>query len=132
MNIVVLSGRLTKDPVKCVTQSNISVCNFSLAVQRPHTKKEDNLTDYFDCVIWRQGADILEKYYHKGDGITVSGYLQTKQWTDKDGNQRSGIEIMVNDFEHPLTRKNQGEAQGTEATAPDGYVQVKDDEPLPF
>lgn len=133
MNQVTLSGRIVRDPVRRETQTGIAVCNFTIAVMRPGTKKEDRISDFIDCVIWRGGADAVSKYFHKGDGITVSGHIQNREWTDKDGNKRTGTEIMVNEFEFPLARKAQeqnAQEPAPEQAKPETYVEA--DEPLPF
>lgn len=128
MNDARFTGRLTKDPVKRETTTGIAVCNFTIAVQRPGTKREDRISDYIDCVVWRGGAEVIEKYYHKGDGIIVSGHMQNRQWTDKDGNQRSGMELVVEDFEFPMSKRTDGQQTQKPADAPAPV----DDEPLPF
>lgn len=131
MNQATLSGRIVRDPVRRETQTGIAVCNFTIAVARPGTKKEDHLSDFIDCVIWRGGADAVVKYFHKGDGITVTGHIQNREWTDKDGNKRTGTEIMVSEFEFPLTRKTQ-EQTAQEPASEQPVAVPADDEPLPF
>lgn len=138
MNKVYMTGRLTKDPTLRKTQSGTQVCNFSVAVTRPNTKREDHISDFFDWVVWggKDGtpgrAGVIAQYFHKGDGIVLAGYMQTRQWTDKEGNQRSGIEMMLEDFEFPMGRKGDAQQREAQPEAPAQPVQVGDDEPLPF
>lgn len=124
------TGRLTRDPVRRETTSGIAVCNFSIAVMRPGTKREDHISDFFDCVAWRGGADLIYNHFHKGDGIVLSGHLQGREWTDKDGNKRTGTEIQVDDIEFPMSRKQTAD-QPVQKPA-ETPVQVDSDEPLPF
>ena len=80
MNIAIFSGRITADPVKRETASKIPVTSFRIAVPRPNTPKENKITDYFDCVAWQGRAETIERFFHKGDGITVRGSIFNKEW----------------------------------------------------
>ena len=97
-NFVGLCGRLAGDVELSKTKSDISVCNFTLAVQRPGANKEDK-PDFFDCVAWRGTAENICKYFHKGDGLGIIGSLQTDTYQDKDGNNRKKVQIQVDSFE---------------------------------
>lgn len=132
MNYTIMTARIASDPVRRETPSGIAVCNFRIAVNRPNTTKENRVSDFFDCVAWRHNADFVEKFFHKGDGITLAGNFQNKEWTDKEGNKRNGCEFQVNDIEFPLTRRTNGTADAKpETEKPAGYVEA-DNEPLPF
>ena len=107
MNKLFLSGRLTREPEMKKTQSGVDFCNISIAVQRPNTKKEDKLTDFFNCTIWgsKDGpgrAGVIQKYFHKGDGITLTGAMISHKYTDKDGKEQTGWTVNVDDFEFPM------------------------------
>ena len=108
-NNVNLIGRMTKDIELRKTNSDISVCNFSIAVDRPGTNKENRITDFFDCVAWRGTAEIISKYFHKGDPIGLHGNLQTDEYDDSNGNKRKKIEICVDSFEFMPSRKQQSD-----------------------
>lgn len=82
MNSVNISGRLTKDPELKTTQSNISVCSFGVAVDRPGVKDK---SDFIDCVAWRNTAEFVNKYFAKGDPIEITGTLTTRNWEDQNG-----------------------------------------------
>ena len=97
-NFVGLCGRLAGDVELSKTKSDIPVCNFTLAVQRPGANKEDK-PDFFDCVAWRGTAENICKYFHKGDGLGIIGSLQTDTYQDKDGNNRKKVQIQVDSFE---------------------------------
>ena len=118
-------GRLTADVELRKTPSDISVCNFSIAVDRPGTNRENKITDFFECVAWRQTAEMINKHFKKGDPMAIIGSLQTDKFTDKDGNNRSKVEICVDQIFF-LPRQKVQEQQGqtdesavsTEETAP--------------
>ena len=140
MNNIQLTGRLTKDPEMRNTKNGVSVTNFSIAVLRPGTSKENAITDFFDCVAWggKDGpgrAGAIEKYFHKGDGIIISkAIMQQKKWTDNDGNVRTGYDVNVLDWEFPMSKKPDNAAQ-TPQTAeerPANFTPVAADDSLPF
>ena len=89
LNRIVIHGRLTRDPELRYTQSHVPVGSFTVAVDRDYSDSSGNReTDFIDCTIWRQGAEILDKYFRKGQLILVEGRMQSRKWTDKDGNKR--------------------------------------------
>lgn len=105
MNKVLLMGRLTADPEIRYTQSNIPVCTFVIAVDR-RTKDDD--ADFPVCVAWRQTAEFMEKYLSKGRRIVVEGEVRTRNYTDKDGNNRKATEIQVSNIEFADSKKQEG------------------------
>ena len=117
-NFVGLCGRLTADVELSKTKSDIPVCNFTIAVQRPGANKEDK-PDYFDCVAWRGTAENICKYFHKGDGIGLIGSLQTDSYQDKEGNNRKKVQIQVDSFEFLPGKKQVNQ------------VEQAQDEPIP-
>ena len=100
LNKVIMMGRLTADPeLKTTEKDNLSVCNFSIAVERPRRKKgEEKETDFFNCTIWKGGAEVLCKYFKKGDLITISGSLRNSAYLDKNENRRIKTNIVVNEI----------------------------------
>jgi single-strand DNA-binding protein len=90
-------GRLTRDPELRRTGSGLAVASFSVAVERDYPNKEtgEKEVDFIDCVAWRQTGEFISKYFSKGSLIVVSGRLQLRGWTDKDGNKRKSAEIVV-------------------------------------
>ena len=92
MNHVTLMGRLTRDPELRHTNSGTAVTSFTIAVDRDFEKGK---TDFIDCVAWRGTAEFVSKYFGKGRMIAVSGKLQMRDWTDKDGNKRRNAEIIA-------------------------------------
>ena len=96
LNHIIIMGRLTRDPEYRTTPAGLSVVNFSVAVDRDLTRQSgEKETDFIDCVAWRKTAEFVTKYFTKGSLIVVSGRLQIRSWTDKDGNKRRTAEIVA-------------------------------------
>jgi single-strand DNA-binding protein len=95
LNHIVIHGRLTKDPELRTTQSGVSVCNFSVAVDRSYKKGEEKLTDFFSVVCWRGLADLVCNHFHKGKEIVVSGEMQSRKYEDKEGATRIIWELLA-------------------------------------
>lgn len=97
LNRIVAMGRLTRDPELRYTQSQTPVASFTIAVDRDFSGKDggEKQTDFIDCVAWRQTAEFVSKYFTKGSMAVVSGRLQIRNWTDKDGGNRRSAEIVV-------------------------------------
>ena len=97
LNHIVIMGRLTRDPELRRTGSGIAVASFSVAVDRDYGGKDggEKETDFIDCVAWRQTGEFVSKYFTKGRMIVVSGRLQIRSWTDKDGNKRRTAEVVA-------------------------------------
>ena len=98
LNHIVLMGRLTRDPELRRTGSGIAVASFRLAVDRDFASKDGNgerETDFIDVVAWRSTAEFVSRYFAKGRMAVVSGRLQMRNWTDKDGNKRTTAEVVA-------------------------------------
>ena len=97
LNHIVIMGRLTRDPELRRTGSGVAVTSFSLAVDRDFAPKDggERETDFIDCVAWRQTGEFVSKYFAKGRMAVVSGRLQIRSWTDKDGNKRRSAEVVA-------------------------------------
>lgn len=118
LNHIVLMGRLTRDVELRTTQSGVSVASFTLACDRDFGGRDgEKETDFIDCVAWRSTADFAVKYFSKGRMAVVSGRLQTRPWTDKEGNKRYSTEVAVENMyfgdSKPDGKKNAG-AGGSE------------------
>lgn len=123
MNSVNIIGRLTAEPELRRTQDGTAVCSYSLAVKRPRVK---DTTDFIDCVTWRQGAEYLSQYGHKGDVVAVSGSLQVRSWSDKDGNKRKTSEVVTEVVELLSGKKetqSNTQIQGKAQKSQQGYTQ---------
>lgn len=102
INKVFLMGRLTSDPELRVSQSGISVANFTIAVGRRIKRDE---TDFIDCVAFRQTADVVCKYFKRGSLIIAFGSLQVDNWKDKDGKSRKTVRVVVDDVQFGESKK---------------------------
>ena len=113
-NKAILIGRLTADPELKQTQSGISVCSFSIAVDRRFSGRDsERKTDFINITSWRQQAEFVCRYFHKGDVIGVEGSIQTRNYEDKNGNKRTATEIVTdNVFFTGARSSNAGSGNG--------------------
>lgn len=96
LNHITCMGRLTRDPETRYTQSQTPVTNFTIACERDYADSQGNrATDFLDVVAWRSTGEFVSKYFQKGSMIAVSGRLQMREWTDRDGNKRKAAEIVA-------------------------------------
>jgi single-strand DNA-binding protein len=135
-NLVVLTGRLTAAPEIKTTPSGKSVCSFTIAVDRGYGDNKE--TDFITCVAWEKTAEFISKYFNKGSEIGIEGSIQTRKWTDKNGNSRTAFEVRVSNTQFIGGKKEQTE------NAPDPMMQFAqnnaefieigaiDDSDLPF
>ena len=99
LNVAIIMGRLTADPELRTTASGVAVTTFSVAVDRRFQRQgEEKQTDFIDCVAWRQTAEFVNKYFTKGSMAVVSGRLQIRDWTDRDGGKRRSAEVVVDNM----------------------------------
>lgn len=95
LNNVTIMGRLTADPELRKTGGGTSVTTFTLACERDFKTDGEKQADFFEVVAWKHTAEFVSKYFAKGRMAVVSGRLQTRSWTDKDGNKRKAVEIVA-------------------------------------
>ena len=121
MNQIVIMGRMTRDPELRQTPSGIPVASFTLAVDRGFTPKDggEKQTDFIDVVAWRNTAEFVSKYFVKGQMAAVTGRLQIRDWTDKDGNKRRSAEVVADNIYFTESKKSR--------EASFGHVEPKDD-----
>ena len=114
LNHIVIMGRLTRDPELRYTQTQTPVASFSVAVDRDYTPKDgsERQTDFIDCVAWRSTAEFVSKYFQKGSMVAVSGRLQLRDWTDRDGNKRRSAEIVADNVYFGESRRSRDENAG--------------------
>ena len=119
LNHITIMGRLTRDPELRRTGSGIAVASFSLAVDRDFSPRDggERETDFIDCVAWRQTGEFVSKYFTKGRMAVVSGRLQIRNWTDKDGNKRRSAEVVADNVYFGDSRRD-GENTGSTYAAP--------------
>ena len=113
INTVILTGRLGKDPELRKTTSGISVCNFSIAIDRVRTSTQEKVADWINCVAWRQSADYLTSYAHKGDVIGVEGALHNAKYPDhQTGKTFTTTEVLVTHLEIIRSKKTDSSSSG--------------------
>ena len=140
LNHITIMGRMTKDPEMRRTGSGVAVTSFTVAVDRDIANKETNEreTDFIDCVAWRGTGEFVDKYFKKGSMAVVSGRLQIRGWTDKDGNKRRTAEVVADNVYFGDSKKDDSVSTGfvktTPTTAPAQDFQQIDipDAQLPF
>ncbi|MBQ3017120.1 MAG: single-stranded DNA-binding protein [Clostridia bacterium] len=124
-NKVILIGNMTADPELKQTAAGISVCSFSIAVNRRFAKPEQGQqnVDFINIVTWRQSAEFVSRYFKKGNPILVCGQLQTRTWTDNQGQKRYATEVVADEVSF-VTSAAQGAAApaaGAQGYTPDAY-----------
>ena len=96
LNSIIVMGRLTKDPELRTTTGGTPVASFTLAVDRDYIPKgQEKQADFINCTAWNKTAEFVSKYFRKATMMLVTGSLQSRKWTDKDGNKRTDWEILV-------------------------------------
>ncbi len=143
MNVVILIGRLTDNPELRHTNNNIAVTRFSIAVDRGYRTGEERQTDFINIVAWRQTAEFITKYFSKGQRIAIEGSLRMNRYQDKDGNNRTTYEVVV-DNAHFVEPKNGGNASFAPVDAAPAapasfsnsdsgdFAEIASDDDLPF
>ena len=151
LNHITIMGRLTRDPELRYTQSQTPVASFTLAVDRDFGSRDggEKQTDFIDCVAWRQTAEFVSKYFTKGSMAVVSGRLQIRDWTDREGGKRRSAEVVVDNMYFGESRRdgdsgdsrsssyssygNSGSAGKSSAPAASAFAELDDgDGELPF
>ncbi len=128
LNHIDLMGRLTRDPELRYTSSQTPVASFTLAVDRDFADRNtgERQTDFIDCVAWRSTAEFVSKYFQKGSMAAVSGRLQIRDWTDREGGKRRSAEVVADNvyFGESKRSREGGSAPGGPAprpASPGGY-----------
>ena len=133
LNSCNFQGRLAADPELRTTQSGISVTSFRMAVDRSKADEDGNRqVDWLSFTAWRNTAEFICKYFKKGRKIAVQGAIQTRSYTDKDGNKRKAFEVLAEkvDFADSKQEKQGADVQYTPENG--GFEEIMDDGDLPF
>lgn len=125
-------GRLVRDPEKKTTASGVSVCNFTIAVDRDYRNGDEKVADFIDVTCWRGTADFVANYIAKGRMVVVHGALQSRKWEDKDGNKRINWEIQAQNIYPADSRKDNAGREGQQSTEPQLTELPADEGDLPF
>lgn len=131
MNKVILKGRLTANPELKTTTTDITVCDFSVAVNRRYNKEQ---TDFINCQAWRQTAEFINKYFTKGQEILVIGELHIEKW-DKDGETRYAARVVVDEVDFCGSKaENKTQQADNKDASVDGFMPATDGDidDLPF
>lgn len=112
LNTITIAGRLTRDVELRRTAAGVAVANFTVAVDRDYATDGNRETDFIDCVAWRQTGEFVSKYFSKGKMIIVSGRLEIRSWTDKDGNKRRTAEINATNCYFGESKREGGDTAG--------------------
>ena len=136
-NTVILTGRLTSDPELKTTANGVPVTSFTIAVQRKYKQGEESQADFINIVAWRQTAEFITKYFHKGSMIGIEGSIQTRKYQDKDGNNRVAFEVIANNVQFVESKKASVDASPASDLSQQvdnnaDFVQVDDNDDLPF
>lgn len=143
LNHITMMGRLTREPELRRTGNGIAAVSFTLAVDRDFSSREarengERETDFIDCVAWRGTAEFVDKYFGRGQMAVVSGRLQIRSWTDKDGNKRRSAEVVADKVYFCGSKRredapdNDAPAQNMASPPQDFQLLEGEDEGLPF
>lgn len=122
LNCAIIMGRMVADPELKTTTTGLSVTSFRVAVDRSFKKQgEEQQTDFIDVVAWRQTAEFVTKYFHKGSMIAVQGSIQVRPYEDKNGNKRKAVEIVADNVSFTGEKKCNKD-----------FADIADDDELPF
>lgn len=127
-NKVILGGRLTADVELKQTPQGVSVCQFSMAVNR---RGKDAQTDFINCVAWRNTAEFISRYFGKGSSICIVGSIQVRSWTDQQNNKKYATEVIA-DEAYFVDSKGEVEAPSFQAPPETKFEEVANDDDLPF
>lgn len=123
MNKVILIGRLTADPEYRQTPNGVAVCRFNIAVDRPYQKDKEKEADFVSCQAWRNTADFVQHYFTKGKPIIVEGSLRNNNYTDKNGVNHYGMDVLVSNVEFAISDNTQNQQPQQQYNGYGGYQQ---------
>lgn len=127
LSMALIGGRLTQDPELKTTPSGVSVCSFTVAVNRKPGKDGESKADFINCTAWRQTAEFISRYFHKSSSIFIQGTLQQRSWETQDGQKRTVLEVQVDDARFVDSKSEMEERTGfSPASRSDGPAYVPD------
>ena len=139
LNKVILIGHMTADPELKQTANGVNVCSFSIGVARKFTRGEQAQTDFINIVAWRTTAEFIARYFRKGSAICICGSLQTRTWTDNNGNKRYATEVIADEAsfverksDSARTDDYQAPAFHTPISEAPKFEEIAGDDDLPF
>ena len=144
LNKVFLIGHITADPELKQTPSGVSVCSFSIGVNRRYSKADQGQqsVDFINIVTWRQQAEFVSRYFKKGSSIVICGSIQTRTWTDNNGQKRYATEVVADEVSFGGNKESSTEAKNEPSAQPymptaytsnnQDFEEIPGDETLPF
>ena len=130
LNKIIVMGRLVRDPELRRTNSGTAVASFTIACDRDFKSDGgEREADFIECVSWRNTAEFVSKYFAKGRMAVVSGRLQTRNWTDKEGNKRKATEIVAESVYFGDSKREELQSY---AAPQESFAELPDDGELPF
>ena len=134
LNLSMLIGRMVADPELKTTPNGVSVTSFTIAVNRRYKQGEEQQTDFINIVAWRNTAEFICKYFQKGSAIFIKGAIQTRSWTDQNGNKRYATEVVADEAQFVEGKKTESDAPSAHNAPMDSvpFVTIADDEDIPF
>ena len=130
LNKVIAMGRLARDPELRRTNSGTAVASFTIACDRDFKSDGgEREADFIECVAWRNTAEFVSKYFTKGRMAVVSGRLQTRNWTDKEGNKRKATEIVAESVYFGDSKREELQSY---AAPQESFAELPGDDELPF
>lgn len=138
LNAITIMGRLAADPEIRYTQGQIPVVAFTIASEDDYSTRENPKTYWIDIVAWRQTAQFVSRYFHKGDMIIVDGKLTTRNWEDQNGNKRKSVEVVADHcyFGQAKAKETRSESNYDEADLPEAaeptFMELQNDGDIPF
>lgn len=143
LNVVAIMGRLVADPeLRTTTQGN-SVCSFRIACDRSYAQQgQERQADFIDVIAWRQQAEFVSKYFQRGSLIAVEGSLQTRKYQDKNGANRTAVEVVANNISFAGAKRQDSQSAPSyeqqtishvqQVKAQTGFAVISDNDDLPF
>lgn len=138
LNHIVIMGRFTKDPELRYTQNNTAVASFTIACDRDYSGGGERQCDFINCTSWRNTAEFVSKYFHKGSMAVVNGRLQSRQYEDRDGKKHTAWEVLAENVYFGESKKSESDASDFKPAGPVGkpttaFQELADDDgDLPF
>lgn len=123
INKVILMGRLTADPELKTSSNNVSIVQFTVAVNRRYVSKDSNerQVDFIDCTAFNRNAEFLSKYFRKGSSVIVFGNIQVDTWKDKEGHNRRSTRVIVDELQFGESKKGDTSATAAPVTDREGF-----------
>ena len=126
LNKVILAGRLTSDVELKQTTTGVSVCSFTLAINRKFSANGQQQTDFIQCQAWRSTAEFIARYFKKGSALCISGSIQVRSWTDNNNQKRYATEVVADEA---MFVDGKNDSQGADVP---NYEEMNADDDLPF